>query len=84
MSGESANCSSFSSVGKSTQLSLSAGAYLTADGAVTVKMPVSINALVVYLGNKSAAIASQTTSSLDFSNGNAVWLNKIIKPFFIG
>ena len=75
MSGESTNCSSFSSVGKSTQLSLSAGAYLTADGAVTVKMPVSINALVVYLGNKSAAIASQTTSSLDFSNGNAVWLN---------
>lgn len=75
MSGESTNCSSFSSVGKSTQLSLSAGAYLTADGAVTVKMPVSINALVLYLGNKSAAIASQTTSSLDFSNGNAVWLN---------
>lgn len=75
MSGKSTNCSSFSSVGESTQLSLSAGAYLTADGAVTVKMPVSINALVVYLGNKSAAIASQTTSSLDFSNGNAVWLN---------
>ncbi len=75
MSGESTNCFSFSSVGKSTQLSLSAGAYLTADGAVTVKMPVSINALVVYMGNKSAAIASQTTSSLDFSNGNAVWLN---------
>ena len=63
MSRESTNCSDFSSVGKSQTLSLSQGSYLTVSGIAAVKMPVSLNALVVCLGCGSASVSSAASAS---------------------
>ena len=75
MSNEATHCQSFSSIGKSTQMSLTKDSYLVAEiggGTATVKMPASINALVITLGDSSPSIttASSTTQTLD-ENGVA-------------
>ena len=74
MSGESMNSSpSFSAVGKSANLSLSIGAYLTVSGVVTLKMPVAQNASVLYLGSSSVRIASATSSDATFDADGVAW-----------
>ena len=75
MSSEATHCQSFSSVGTTKELSLSKDAFLVAkigEGTATLKMPASINALVIVLGDKSADIStvSSTTGALD-QNGVA-------------
>lgn len=57
MSNEARNCKNFSSIGSAVSMSLTSGKTLTAkiDGAtVTVKIPCSISAYVIMLGDKSA------------------------------
>lgn len=75
MGSEATNCSNFSSVGTSKTVSLQKDGYLAVEGIATVKMPVSINALVVCLGKTSASISanSSTSYSLDV---NGVYWNK--------
>ena len=58
MSAESTHCSpSLSSVGTSKNVTLTAGNNLTVDGVVTVRIPVTMNALVVCLGKTNADIS---------------------------
>lgn len=72
MSGESTNCQSFSSVGTSKTISLQKDGFLTVDGVAAVKMPASLNALVVCLGKTNATISSGATA-VSASDANGVW-----------
>ena len=81
MSNEATHCQSFSSVGKSTQMSLNKDSYLVAEiggGTATVKMPASINALVITLGDSSPSINTESSVSVEL-DGNGVAWNSIKK-----
>jgi len=76
MSSEATHCQSFSSVGKSTQMSLSKDSYLVAEiggGTATVKMPVSINALVITLGDSSPSITTESSVSVTLDENGVAW-----------
>lgn len=73
MSGESTNCSNFTSVGTSKTLSLQKDGYLVVADIVTVKMPVSINALVVCLGKANADITLNFSTDLALDADGVYW-----------
>lgn len=74
MSGESMNSSpSFASIGKSANLSLKAGTYLTVTGIVTLKMPVAQNASALYLGSSSVSFTTATSSSATLNTDGVAW-----------
>ncbi|MBR5143904.1 MAG: carbohydrate-binding domain-containing protein, partial [Clostridia bacterium] len=76
MSNEAARCQNFSSVGKSTELSLTKGGYLVCEvgGAkLTVNMPTSLSAFIVMLGDSKATASSKTTDSHNLSEGEFIW-----------
>ena len=76
MSNEATHCDNFASVGKSTQISLTSGAYLTVsikDESATVKMPASMNAFVIVLGDPSASINSETDTSETLDENGVAW-----------
>jgi len=75
MGGESTNCSNFSSIGTSKTLSLPKNAYLVVSDVATIKMPVSVNAIVVCLGKTSASISSNASTSYSL-DANGVYWNK--------
>ena len=75
MSNEATHCSNFTSIGKSTQASLTSGNYLVVEignTTATIKIPVSISAMVIVLGSSSAKIntASSTSETLDENGVN--------------
>lgn len=74
MGNESTKCQNFSSVGTSKTVSLQKDAFLTVDGVATIKMPASLNALVVCLGKTNASISSGSTA-ISASDNNGVWWN---------
>lgn len=74
MSSEATNCSNFSSVGTSKTLRLQKDAYLVIADIATVKMPVSVSAIVVCLGKTSASISSSSSTS-DNLDANGVYWN---------
>lgn len=73
MTHEATNCSSFSSVGKSLDISVSSGEYvvITANGEeqAIIKMPSAINGKLIYLGSSSARVTTNDTSSELDANG---------------
>ena len=76
MSNEATHCQSFSSVGKSTQMSLNKDSYLVAEiggGTATIKMPASINALVITLGDSSPSITTETSVSVALDENGVAW-----------
>ena len=77
MSGEATHCQNFSSIGKSSQLSLSAGSYLVAEignTTATVKMPASISsALVIVLGDNSPSIKTESTTAQALDQNGVSW-----------
>lgn len=74
MSSEATTCSpSFSTVGSKATLSLKQGGYLTVANYVTVQLPATINAIVVFLGSTSASIKSATSSSLSLDANGVYW-----------
>ncbi|MDE5592716.1 MAG: carbohydrate-binding domain-containing protein [Clostridiales bacterium] len=72
MGNESTNCQGFASVGTSKTVNLQKDGYLTVDGVATVKMPASLNALVVCLGKTNATISSGANAG-GTSDANGVW-----------
>lgn len=73
MSSEATKCQSFTSCGSARNLSFSKDSYLTAEAAdvkVTVKLPCSMSAYLIVLGDSSptATVVSETEATLD-SNG---------------
>jgi len=76
MSNEATHCQNFSSVGKSTQMSLTKDNYLVAEiggGTATVKMPASINALVITLGDSSSRITTESSVSVAIDENGVAW-----------
>lgn len=76
MTRESTHCQNFTSVGKSTQLSLNSGAYLVVgigDTTATVKIPVSISALVVILGDNSPEITMESSTAETTDKNSVAW-----------
>lgn len=78
MTSEATHCNDFKSIATSASVSLSTGNYLTVkeNGTVTVavQMPVSLSAMVIYLGNNNASISSETSLS-ETADDSGVWWN---------
>ena len=76
MSGEATNCKDLSSVGCSSSLSLSSGEYLTANiggDLLTLKMPCSMSALVVVLGDSAPELESNSSSDISLDSFGVAW-----------
>jgi len=76
MSNEAAHCQNFSNIGKSMQLSLTKDNFLVAEiggNTATVKMPVSINALVIALGDRSSSITTESSVSVTLDENGVAW-----------
>lgn len=76
MSNEATHCQNFSSIGKSTQVSISYDSYLVVevgDTALTLDMPVSMSAMVVVLGDNSPRIDVTTSTSETFDENGMSW-----------
>ena len=78
MASESYNCSNFSSVGRKSTMSVSAGQYLRvqvgSDVVLTAKMPAGMSVTAVYLGNNGAKF-SMVSASGGTEDANGVWWN---------
>ena len=75
MSGETVNANNFNSVGKSENITLKAGVYLSAGDYITVRMPQAMNARAVFLGDSGVSFGTSNSSSLTFDD-NGVCFNK--------
>jgi hypothetical protein len=79
MTSESKHCSNFSSIGKSQNVSFSAGSYaiVTVGGSVevSVKMPKALSSVAIYLGSSSASIKSATSSAGAEDANGIYWKN---------
>lgn len=73
MGNESTKASNFSSIGKNQTMSLTSGSYLTASNYVTLKMPTSLNALVIFLGDKSVSLSTLSTTSATLNSVGVEW-----------
>ena len=76
MSNEALNCSNFSSIGTNKTISLKADNYLIVkDGknTVTILIPTSISARVIYLGSNSASFSSKSSSSALLDQNGVCW-----------
>ncbi len=76
MTSEASHCKNFSSVGKSTRLSLTSGSYLVAtvgDRTATVQMPFSLSAQVIVLGDKSSSVTVETSASAVLDENGVAW-----------
>ena len=76
MSNEATHCQNFSSIGKSTQTSLSSGSYLVVgigNQTATIKMPASINALVITLGDSSPSINTESSANVTLDENGVAW-----------
>lgn len=77
MTSEATHCSNFSSVATKTTLNLTSGNYLTVavsgNTVVTVEMPLSLSAMVIYLGDKSAKISTDSSTSADLDASGICW-----------
>ena len=76
MSNEATHCQNFSSVGKSTQTSLSSGSYLVVgmgNQTATIKMPTSISAYVIVLGDSSPSVTTESSVSVTLDENGVAW-----------
>ena len=73
MGNESTKASNFSSIGKSQTMSLTSGSYLTASNYVTLKMPTSLNALVIFLGDKSVSLSTSSSTETTLNSVGVEW-----------
>ena len=76
MSNEATHCQNFSSVGKSTQMSLTKDSYFVAEiggSTATIKMPASINGLVITLGDNSPSITTESSANVTLDENGVAW-----------
>lgn len=76
MGSEATKCSNFSSVGTSKTISLQKDAYLVIDGIAAIKIPVTLNALIVCLGKTNASISSGSSTDYDIDSNGVYWVQK--------
>lgn len=76
MSSEAIHTSGFSSIGVTKKLSLSEGQYLSsviAGNKITLKMPVSLNAYIIVLGDSSASVSASAQADATLNNDGVAW-----------
>ena len=76
MSNEATHCNNFTSIGKSTQISLTSGGYLVVgigDTTATIKSPVSLNAMVIVLGSNAPSIKTESSTNLTLDENGVAW-----------
>ena len=76
MSSEATHGMNFGNYGKSIQLSLTAGGYLVVGSGSTtdtVKMPISLSAMVVVLGDNTATVNTETSTSAKLDDNGVSW-----------
>ena len=76
MSNEATHCQNFSSVGKSTQMSLNKDSFLVVEiggSTATIKMPASINGLIITLGDSSPSISTESSVNVTLDENGVAW-----------
>lgn len=73
MSSEAKHCQNFDSVARSTSLRLNSGEYLTVGDILTVKMPTSLNGLVIFIGDKNAEVKTSSPSTANIDANGVCW-----------
>ena len=76
MSSEATHCDNFNSVGKSTQTSLTSEGYLVVeigDTTATIKMPVSLSAVIIVLGDNSPSTKTENSTSTELDENGVAW-----------
>ena len=76
MSSESTHCDNFSSIGAKKNVSVSNGDYLVVgigNTTATIKMPVSLSAIVVVLGDKSPSITTEGSTAEMLDENGVAW-----------
>jgi hypothetical protein len=76
MSNEAIHCENFSSIGSSTQKSLKENEYLKVDikeTTVYIKMPTSLSALIVVLGDSSPKTETVSSVSEQLDKNGVCW-----------
>ena len=76
MSNEATHCQNFSSIGKSTQTALSSGSYLVVgvgNQTATIKMPTSISAYLIVLGDSSPSVTTESSVSVTLDKNGVAW-----------
>ena len=76
MSSETTHCDNFSSIGKSTKTSMTSGSYLVVgikDTTATIKMPLSLSAFIVVLGDNSPSINTESTTNVVLDENGVAW-----------
>jgi len=76
MSSESTHCDNFSSVGAKKNVSVSNDGYLVVgigNTTATIKMPVSLSAIVVVLGDKSPSITTESSTTQTLDENGVAW-----------
>ena len=76
MSGESTRCQNLEDVGEYEDISLNSGSYLVVGidkTTATVKVPITISARVVVLGDKSPSFKTENSSSLALDSNGVNW-----------
>ena len=76
MSSEATHCDNFSSVGAKKNVSVSNGGYLVVaigNTTATIKMPVSLSAIVVVLGDKSPSITTEGSTAEMLDDNGVAW-----------
>ncbi len=73
MSSETKHCQNFDSVAQSTSLRLNSGEYLTVGDILTLKMPTSLNALAIFIGDKAADVKMSSSSTANIDANGVCW-----------
>ncbi len=76
MSNEATHCQNFSSVGKASQASLSSGQYLVVgigSATATIRIPVTMSAYVIVLGNTAPSIQTESSTNLTLDENGILW-----------
>lgn len=74
MSSEATKCENFSSAGTSQTVSLTKDAYIAVDGVAEVKVPATMNSLVVCLGKTNVSISQASTASGTVDANGVYWI----------
>lgn len=73
MSSEAKHCQNFNSIAQSTSLRLNSGEYLTVGDILTLKMPTTLNGLVIFIGDNDAKITASATSDAEVDESGVKW-----------
>lgn len=76
MTSEATHCRNFSSIGKSSKMTLTSGEYLVAklgDTTATVKIPVTLSAFLIVLGDKSPSIKTESSTGQALDKNGVAW-----------